>query len=806
MKNILSIIVILIAIVVIRPLKESFGGFSVYLYSFHLFVLWSALVVLFTTKPAKRLVVLSAITSFLFIYAYTKSISSAVDISFVIFTTSSMAFLCVITGLSLSLKKPFSFIKYPLLFQYFFVIIISIFLIGYYKTTGIINSTGVYAILQSNAGESIDFIADNLRLEYELGFALLVSFSLLLIFFILKGNVNSIDNKVKFLLLILFSLTNSANYTENTLKDIKTIKLYYDNYHLELDKLKALKNKIENHSFIAKAEGEKGFHIVVIGESLAKYNMSAYGYASDTTPWINSSDGIIYSQVYSNHTHTMPSLSLALTGANQYNSKTYFNSPSIISVANKAKFNTAWFSNQIKVGAWDNLVSIISEDADYRKFINSGRIGKTTKTDWLDKDLLPEIEEYISELDESERTVIFVHMIGSHASYCDRTNGEKIILPKQKPYRYINKQNYCYDKSVKYTDEFLESLFKMANKKDGFKTMTFFSDHGEDVFNRLGHNSGNFTEYMAEIPLIIWGAENLDDETNRNLLQNKDKIVTNDLIYNTVIDLLGIDTDVYEKRYSLANPNYNLAQPLTLHGKVEISTLKSQISKRNVANHKNLMAHRVNTVGALIDAKQQNFKRIEVDVFYDGNDIVVGHDKGAVSGISLHAFLKYEKNNFEQIWIDFKNLNSNNFDLIFKELQSLDDEFGIKNRALFESSFKGSELAKLSVSGWRTSYYLPTRALINYKTIKDINAFNSSLIKQIKIQKLSSLSFNARVHDYLIENFSTQALSDLDIELNIWLDLNTSDPDFQSKFDAYSVTSDSLIENVIVQYPTRFRK
>ncbi|USD40422.1 phosphoethanolamine transferase [Vibrio sp. SCSIO 43135] len=806
MKNYIYILIIFIALISINPLKEIFSGVSIYLYSLNLFFLWSSLIVLFKSNKSKQLVLMSSVISFFFIYAYSKSISSNVNIDFVIFVTSSLAFLCVISCLLMSLEKPYSIVKFPMLLIYIFISIISIFLVGYYKTSGVINTDGVYAILQSNIGESISFVVDNINVGYLI--FLILSFITFVFFvtIIFKVRSHTVDSKVKILLIIVFSLFMSMSYNKETLKDIRVIKSYYDMYHKELSLFESAREKFSVASFDATSSSEPELHVVVIGEALARYNMSSYGYASETTPWISSSDGIVYTQAYSNHTHTMPSLSLALTSSNQYNSKKYYESPSIIQIANEAGFNTAWFSNQLKMGKHDNVVSIISDSADYQKFITHGTIGRTSKRKHLDKDMLPEIRKYLSMVNESESTVIFVHMMGSHGSYCDRTKGQQVKLEKQEPFVYVNKQDYCYDRSVKYTDEFLSELYDMVRDKSNFKTLTFFSDHGEDVFNKLGHNSAKFTEYMSEIPLIIWGSDGLDSDIKKVLDSNKDEVFTNDLIFDYLIGVMNIDTDLYKESNSIASSLFGIDKPKTLHGKINISELPSQLTKANVANNEKVMAHRVNTVGALIDAKKQEFNRIEFDALYDGKNIVLGHDNNTLVGITLKDYLEYENQSFEQIWIDFKNLNDNNFASVFNELNELDEKFDIKRRALFETSFRGDKLKELSLSGWNTSYYLPTKKLVDYQSIDGIADFNRQLIAQIKSQHLSSLSFNYRVYDYIVNSLTIDAVKELDIELNTWLSLNTSDKDFQIKFDSIPITSDPLVNNVIVQYPTRFKK
>lgn len=64
-------------------------------------------------------------------------------------------------------------------------------------------------------------------------------------------------------------------------------------------------------------EKDKGIYILVIGESETRDHMHAYGYSRETTPWLDSmvskSGTILFQHAYSNHTHTVPALTYALS-------------------------------------------------------------------------------------------------------------------------------------------------------------------------------------------------------------------------------------------------------------------------------------------------------------------------------------------------------------------------------------------------------------------------------------------------------------------------------------------------------------
>ena len=94
---------------------------------------------------------------------------------------------------------------------------------------------------------------------------------------------------------------------------------------------------------------------------------------------------ISFNHAYSNHTHTVPTLSLALTAASQYNGKVYLRSPSILDVTKAAGFRTYWLSNQLGLGPDDNPISAIAGTADVYIKVNS-HIGETVATDPFDSE------------------------------------------------------------------------------------------------------------------------------------------------------------------------------------------------------------------------------------------------------------------------------------------------------------------------------------------------------------------------------------------------------------------------------------
>ena len=309
--------------------------------------------------------------------------------------------------------------------------------------------------------------------------------------------------------------------------------------------------------------------LVVIGESASRDYMSAYGFPEVTTPYLSAmaADGraVVLQRAYSNHTHTNPSLSLALTEANQYNGKRFENSASVIQIAKAAGFATYWLSNQPRYGAFNNHTSVLSENADVVRFINKG-FRDYADTAGYDENLVTLLEQVPAAPTGGDNTLIFMHLMGSHAAYCNR-------FPRE--FGKSTDPLTCYKSSLRYTDHVLNRIIQSFVRKFDRGAVIYFSDHGERMDKNRGHNSGNFSFSMARIPVFFaftnkFAAEHAQQISS--LKSNAGRVFTNDLIFDVLIGLAGIQYAGYDPGWDISSPRYRLSESeaLTLHGRRHI--------------------------------------------------------------------------------------------------------------------------------------------------------------------------------------------------------------------------------------------
>lgn len=319
------------------------------------------------------------------------------------------------------------------------------------------------------------------------------------------------------------------------------------------------------------SDSQDGLYVLVIGESETRAHMSAYGYNKPTTPWLTdmsaSDKAMLFTQAYSCHTHTVPSLSYALTEKNQYNDIEIAQAVSLIDIAKAAGYQVVWLSNQAHYGVCDTPTSVIADAAD-KQIFTSRNIGVGTRTETFDGALLNEVNK----MELSGKTLLIIHLMGCHESYADRYPSEIGI--------FIGDDDVShYDNAVYYNDMFMKKLYEKVSSVPAFQSMIYFSDHGEDADDNLEHNSANFQPVMAKIPLYMIFSDSYKQYHNDRyqiLSLAKDKIFTNDLLYNTVLGVMGIHYAGHDEvQNDLSNRTYNdnVERFTTLYGKVKIKDI-----------------------------------------------------------------------------------------------------------------------------------------------------------------------------------------------------------------------------------------
>ncbi|MGE9945148.1 phosphoethanolamine transferase [Phascolarctobacterium succinatutens] len=449
--------------------------------------------------------------------------------------------------LNLALLLPMLFEKHVirsvLRFIFLAVILLPVFFIlGYYSVTSTVFAPDtLLAIAQTNIQEAIEYAKDNFSCKT----ILLIILANASVFFVAIKNTQKILWNKYNLFLVLFCITACLvgvyKYRDNIITDIpkqasKTLAQYKNFSKERTDRKDNMSKLLLSH------KPEAGVYVLVIGELQNRAHMQAYNYHRATTPWLdsmkNDKNMLLFTKAYSCHTHTMPTLLYALTAKNQYNNIAVKNAVSVLEVAEAAGFETVWLSNQVKYSAWDTPVTSIASEANQQKWINS-TLGESTNTDYFDGKLIEELEK----IKITDKMLIVMHLMGNHGSYEQR-------YPKAFE-KYDGKNTIDkYDNSIIYNDYVMSQVYKRARKIPNFKGLVYCSDHADAIDKNLSHDAAQFDFDMTHIPLYIYLSDSYIQNNSakyKSLEKQKNKLFTNDLLFNLMLGVLGINlNNIYE--------------------------------------------------------------------------------------------------------------------------------------------------------------------------------------------------------------------------------------------------------------------
>lgn len=474
----------------------------------------------------------------------------------------------------------------------FFVIIISFFpivlLYGYYfHIGGLISDTSMMAILNTNYAEAFEF------LEAYFGTIGLIVVTLILTLFILGayktteflcglGNSIKLTKKVAavFCLLVVCSCVAwaSKGYFARVAKGAIGLRSSLTNFHKHAGlRLKDINR--EDHSALHK--NSTANVALIIGESHTRTHMSAYGYERVTTPYldrgIKSGNIAIAENAFSCGATTDVGTKFSLTESNQYNGMSLDEASNIVEMAKHAGYNIVFISNQMH----DSMSAMLGEEADTALWINKN-INDTylrQRVDVFDEN----IEQTLAGLTKPERKTLYImHLLGSHSRYNCR-------YPREFN-KWDDKNSYAntidsYDNSVLYNDFVTEKLRTTLFEKFDVGAVLYYSDHGEEVAKYFRHGEEFFIENykksgcakdVVKIPMYLAVSNKFNathPEIMNNWKANAKKYITNDLVYDTMLGVMNIKCQRYNKANDFSSSEYNhkLEDLRTISGRVKLA-------------------------------------------------------------------------------------------------------------------------------------------------------------------------------------------------------------------------------------------
>jgi hypothetical protein len=255
----------------------------------------------------------------------------------------------------------------------------------------------------------------------------------------------------------------------------------------------------------------------------------------------------------------------------------------------------------------------------------------------------------------------------------------------------------------------------------------YFSDHGEAPTLGSGHDSAQHAHYHNEVPFLFYfnqAGRAFFHRGIENAKSNKNKPVLLSNIYESLIDIIDMDVSsdsnrsVFDSDYQSPPRILNDTRPV-YYDSLESDDAKDTYERSRIILgkiHENdrelwrrIWAHRVNSIGKLLEAKQI-FAGAEVDIVFNGEVFLVYHPPKEPVGLTLEQWLAATQDRPDLLfWFDWKNATPESFKMAKERLEYLDRQFNIKHRSVLETASEAvfTDLAELTLNHWRHAYYLP---------------------------------------------------------------------------------------------------
>lgn len=345
----------------------------------------------------------------------------------------------------------------------------------------------------------------------------------------------------------LFPINVISNFREATRRSAEA-EHYYD-----------LSRSYDYHAQCTAIDSVPEIYILIIGETSRADNWQLFGYKRHTNPQLSKrNDLITYNRTMSESNTTHKSVPMLLSPLSSTNFKdSIAKVKSIFAAFNQSGFTTFFISNQ-KRDKW----YIDKFAAQAHQCIYTSENYNT-----YDISMLPVLQNFLDTC-HSKRVFIVMHSHGSHYRYTDRYTPD---FEKFKPCNFINisvqnkdKMINAYDNTICYTDNLIDNIITMLEKRADRAAVIYTSDHGEDLLdderNRCMHASPTPTYWQLHVPLLIWmssGYKEAYPALYANALTNRDKYVSStQSVFNTIIDMSGIRSKGYNADKSLCSDSY----------------------------------------------------------------------------------------------------------------------------------------------------------------------------------------------------------------------------------------------------------
>jgi glucan phosphoethanolaminetransferase (alkaline phosphatase superfamily) len=356
--------------------------------------------------------------------------------------------------------------------------------------------------------------------------------------------------------------------------------LIYNAYSFrkQLNLIKQHEEQVKDFKFNASQNvslTKKQIYVLVIGESARVKNWQIFGYQRENSPELTKKQDelIKFSNTVSGGYITALAVPMLITRASADDYDRVYSEKSIISAYKEAGFKTYWLSNQNDF----EKIGMFARESDEEFYLPSNyTFGKNVN---FDMELIPYLQNVLSK--NEEKVFIILHTLGSHYNYAARYPmaydkfKPSLKTEKVNPTDYSKKEIMInsYDNTILYTDALIAKMIDLIKATNAVSTLTYVSDHGEDMFDDERKLSQHIepvpSEYVANIPFFMWSSPayqtSFKDKID-NLTANKDKPVGSQDIFYTLLDVSSIQFPNIDRSKSLASKTFESSPQRILGG------------------------------------------------------------------------------------------------------------------------------------------------------------------------------------------------------------------------------------------------
>jgi len=301
--------------------------------------------------------------------------------------------------------------------------------------------------------------------------------------------------------------------------------------------------------------------ILVVGEAARADHFSLNGYQRETNPLLQQENIINFTQMSSCGTSTAYSVPCMFSffPRKKFNHKKGASTENILDVLSHTEsIDILWRDNNSDSKG-------VAERISYEDFRKPENNTICSNGECRDEGMLVGLDQYIAQ-HKGRDILIILHQMGNHGpEYYKRYPKE---FERFTPTCKTNQLEECsneqiinaYDNALLYTDYFLSKVINFLKQYDTTHetAMIYFSDHGESLGEKGLYLHGIpyvvAPEAQTHIGSLMWFGDEMSKDLNmEKIRQNKDKKYSHDNLFQTLLAIFEVETEIYIKDMDILN-------------------------------------------------------------------------------------------------------------------------------------------------------------------------------------------------------------------------------------------------------------